>query len=530
MKKKILTIVLCTLLMLCMFPATAMADSGSSVDIAGVTLDSAKPYYVNGAAVATGTLGEDGCTAFLDTVPTTSVLYINGLTITDYDGNGIDVKEGDLVIDISGMNNISVLCSKVSMEAMGYSAISAGDYATGSSDITIQGTGILNCASKQGDCLQLLSGDLIFNSGTVEAVSNDGHGISVMGLSVGKGRMYINGGSLTGKSTAYGVGVFTQDDIILDGGNLIAEISSATNTREAVRAFGEINIVSGKMLATSASSAAFIADEGFNIAAPHYFATWSENTDGSNATTSNDSYTYDQTHKYVKISDRYAVTFDANGGTGIMKDVSAVIGGSTLLPECSFTAPEGKEFKKWAIGSTDGTQVSSSSNYVFTGDTTVYAVWGDIQAETPTYTITAGANQSITAGKATDLTFTADGPLELLDKVYVNGTELDKANYTKESGSTIVTLKSDYLNTLTAGTYELKLTYTNGSEVKTNFTVAKADTTNPTDKPTTKDDGTKTDGTKTPTTGDTSSIGLWITLLVLAAGTGAVAYRKKTDK
>ena len=42
--------------------------------------------------------------------------------------------------------------------------------------------------------------------------------------------------------------------------------------------------------------------------------------------------------------------------------------------------------------------------------------------------------------------------------------------------------------------------------------------------------GGTNDGNKTPTTGDTSDMGLWIALLMLAAGTTAVAYRKKTDR
>ena len=71
----------------------------------------------------------------------------------------------------------------------------------------------------------------------------------------------------------------------------------------------------------------------------------------------------------------------------------------------------------------------------------------------------------------TYLTFKLNGLLELLDKVYVNGKELSTYNYTTESGSTIITLKDEYLKTLDAGTYDLKVTYTNGSEDTTTFKI-----------------------------------------------------------
>ena len=70
------------------------------------------------------------------------------------------------------------------------------------------------------------------------------------------------------------------------------------------------------------------------------------------------------------------------------------------------------------------------------------------------------------------------------------------------------------------------------SDVTINVTYKKIEVP-PTDQAndtTKKDDGTKAGDTKTPTTGDTSDMGLWIALLVLAAGTTTVAYRKKTDK
>ncbi len=70
---------------------------------------------------------------------------------------------------------------------------------------------------------------------------------------------------------------------------------------------------------------------------------------------------------------KYTVSFDANGGTGDMDDVTVEYG-PYELPECTFTAPEGKEFKGWSL-TMDGKTVDQIT---VTGDTTVYAVWKDI--------------------------------------------------------------------------------------------------------------------------------------------------------
>lgn len=47
---------------------------------------------------------------------------------------------------------------------------------------------------------------------------------------------------------------------------------------------------------------------------------------------------------------KYTITFDANGGEGNMEGDNVYEGIDYTLPECTFTAPEGKMFKAWQIG------------------------------------------------------------------------------------------------------------------------------------------------------------------------------------
>ena len=64
----------------------------------------------------------------------------------------------------------------------------------------------------------------------------------------------------------------------------------------------------------------------------------------------------------------YTVNFDANGGIGTMNDVTVTEGEKLTLPECGFTAPEGKEFDRWDCGN-PGEEIPVTRNI------TVKAIW-----------------------------------------------------------------------------------------------------------------------------------------------------------
>ena len=82
----------------------------------------------------------------------------------------------------------------------------------------------------------------------------------------------------------------------------------------------------------------------------------------------------------------YTVSFDANGGTGTMTDVTGVSGEYTL-PANGFTAPDGKQFKAWSVG---GVEKAVGDKITVTANTTVTAVWENIPVVT--YTVSFAAN------------------------------------------------------------------------------------------------------------------------------------------
>ena len=51
----------------------------------------------------------------------------------------------------------------------------------------------------------------------------------------------------------------------------------------------------------------------------------------------------------------------------------------------------------------------------------------------------------------------------------MDGNLIDKSNYTAKEGSTIITLKASYLNTLSAGNHTVEILWTDGS-ASTTFT------------------------------------------------------------
>lgn len=127
--------------------------------------------------------------------------------------------------------------------------------------------------------------------------------------------------------------------------------------------------------------------------------------------------------------------------------------------------------------------------------------------------ITAGANGSWQKGTKDGLTFTSNAANKYFQKVQVDGKDLDASNYTVKEGSTIVTLKTSYLETLSVGKHTLAIVSETGTAT-TEFTIKAA---------------AVTDDTQSPQTGDDSNIALWIAVL-LAAGTaltGTAVYSRK---
>lgn len=133
------------------------------------------------------------------------------------------------------------------------------------------------------------------------------------------------------------------------------------------------------------------------------------------------------------------------------------------------------------------------------------------------YRIIEGDGSRWTVGDDSSVTMTANGPVGKFTGIEVDGEAVDAENYTVKSGSTVISLKPEYLSTLSVGNHTLTVIYTDG-EASGGFEVLSKD------------------GPIIPQTGYNGDIALWITLLSIAAcaiigtGTMACSLRKKHSK
>ena len=127
--------------------------------------------------------------------------------------------------------------------------------------------------------------------------------------------------------------------------------------------------------------------------------------------------------------------------------------------------------------------------------------------------IIKGKGQSVAEGEKKALSFTSNAAYSDFIRVELDGKTLDAKNYTVKEGSTVVTLKADYVAILSAGKHAIGIVSESGTATTTFIVNAKA----------------VDNDTKSPQTGDNSHMALWIALLfVSGAGViGTTVYGKK---
>lgn len=138
------------------------------------------------------------------------------------------------------------------------------------------------------------------------------------------------------------------------------------------------------------------------------------------------------------------------------------------------------------------------------------------------YDITSGDGSTWKENnKDNGLTFKVNGYHKKFAGIVINGTVVDKKYYEIEAGSTIITLKAEYLQTLPAGNYTLLVQYTDGStDGEDTFTITKNESATPSDP-------TNPTNPSSPKTGDNSHPVVWIGILIVCAGIWMLLFFKK---
>ena len=214
---------------------------------------------------------------------------------------------------------------------------------------------------------------------------------------------------------------------------------------------------------------------------------------------------------YKKIP--FTVTVkDVDGATITPNGVVAVSYGEDK--EFTITANSGYKLVKVLVDGTDKTADMVGDTLKLTNITSNINL--EVVVEKIVYEVTEGANQKYTITKNNEAKFKINADFRLFDdgKVYVDNELVDPINYTAESGSTIITLKKEFVDTLSLGEHTLKVLFNDGGEAITTFNVVREMV--PTDN---------------PQTGD--NIGFYIISGILSilglAGAGIFYRRKQTN-
>ena len=134
------------------------------------------------------------------------------------------------------------------------------------------------------------------------------------------------------------------------------------------------------------------------------------------------------------------------------------------------------------------------------------------------YKFTEGANQIYTIDEAKNAIFRIDADFSLFDgKLYIDGILVDAKNYKAESGSTVITLNKEYVDTLSVGEHTIKVEFNDGGSATTKFEV-KAKQVNT----------EKTEDITNPQTGDNIETYIILSIIsVLGIATTIVINNKK---
>ena len=199
----------------------------------------------------------------------------------------------------------------------------------------------------------------------------------------------------------------------------------------------------------------------------------------------------------------YTVTFDSKGDSEVPEQFVEYGGKATEPDE---PTRSGFNFDTWYSDSAC-TQIFDF-NTPITGDITLYAKW----AQKVKYTVVSGGGKVYGKASGEELVITVkrnpkdNECFKHFSNVQIDGKTLTKdTDYTAEAGSTVITLKPEYLSKLNTGRHIITINFDDGKA-----------TTGMTVKAGSGGGGGRRGGGDNPDTGDLSNPGLWTGVLLLS--------------
>ena len=179
----------------------------------------------------------------------------------------------------------------------------------------------------------------------------------------------------------------------------------------------------------------------------YVFTGWNTAADGSGtayADKSSAKFESDTT-LYAQWLQEVAITFDKNGGTGVMPVQKVGKGLATNLDANKFSHTD-RYFAGWSSTAAGSVEYADKASVTLTADKTLYAIWSD----KPIVTLTSGTGVSATSGSGSY----APGASVSLDATLATGYKWDK--WTQTTGGADVSTSKAY--TFTMGTENIAYT------------------------------------------------------------------------
>lgn len=258
----------------------------------------------------------------------------------------LDVQGGSVT-----MNGGSVICdNKVAIRQFSTGTVTINDgEVTGSRGIWLQAAG--SDTSVAPTMTLNVNGGTITNSNESDlAIYCTSNGNSLKNVKIN-----ITGGKITGWiGLTGGTNKTACETVNISGGDIFGVYSYSEDQEMAM----ETITITGGTFSDFGYTDYYCSDDGYMCV---------ENSSGEG-------------YEYIVVP-AVSISFDANGGTGIMEDYEQYPAGEYTLPDNGFTAPEGKQFKGWQINGTGN--YAAGTVVELNEDATITAIWEDIPAQAP---------------------------------------------------------------------------------------------------------------------------------------------------
>ncbi len=400
----------------------------------------------------------------------------------------------DMNIDVKNNSNLDLVGYYPAMYSLGsntitdstVNAVSTGRAAIYSKDITINGTSDVKVNGYYAGLSA--KNNITFNGGNVNAISNMDIGIWSEGsININMGEIYSVG--LPGVG-AIGVRCTTTDTSI----SPVSKIILDDNYLEAIG--GKISVSNW---------------DGYNRSWTSFIGIYDNNILNSNKS---------------NVINEISIKIKASDYTKVDEAIGKIPNDLSKYTEESVNALNAA--KDEIIRGKDITEQGIVDGYAISIENAIKALI--IKGENPpskSPIIIDGMNQKVVVGS--DATFRSDANFKDFVKLMISDKEVPKEYYTVREGSTIVTIKGEYLKTLEIGNYSISIVSTTGI-ASTNFSVLgeeEKDTTK--SEGTTKTEGQAVDKTKAVKTSDINSSLIWIALIFVSSGMFFASLKRKKE-